>query len=240
MSLTHDAVPLPGVPVFFPVRLADALSSSPEDPNSIFNAGAFSEDAAGWDVEIQGPLVDGMPEACWFRYVLGAGGVAPFDAWRGDGTQWLLWRFTEVSVGDDNWWCQCGIMDGDAIPAGSPQVCGGGFEYPTPIQLRNLVSNLTVGVGIALGAPPLLAGFALTMPAGPDDGTGTTGHAIAWGKAGTPLYFSNELGVQATNVGTKRAVVGFGTRRDTSGGAVSGKMGVEAAVIEWLGAGLLP
>ncbi len=216
---------------FVQLRLADAISGTPEDPNSVFNS--VTEDADGWDVEIQGASVDALPEGCWYRFTMPA-------AWRGDGTQALQFRFTEATAGETNWWCQAGIMDKTGLAASSPSGPGGGVRYPTTSLVSAAVSNGADGQAVSLGATPLVGGFSISIPYGTDGSTGMAGLAGAWGKAGGGTYAARSLQQSTSNSGTKVIALGFGTSTDTTGGAVSGKVKVEVALVEILPAGTLP
>lgn len=229
-SVVEVALASPDGLTFNQIRLADALSPTPEDPNSIFNS--VTEDAAGWDVEIQGISVDAMPEGCWWRFNLPA-------TWRGDGTQALLFRYTEVTAGDDNWWIMAGTMDQAGLAAGSPDAIGGGVRYQIPTNIHVVVANSSFDVFTSLGAPPLTVAYALIVPWG-TDAAGQLGNGTAWGEAGDSQYAGATAGQTIMPAGTKQMVLAFGTSEDTTLGAVSAKVKAEVAVIELLPSGSLP
>lgn len=216
---------------FTQLRLADALSGTPEDPNSIFNS--VTEDAAGWDVEIQGPRLNGMANGCWFRLPLPA-------SWRGDGTQIMVFRFTEVTAGTGAWWCQAGMHDQDALAANTPNGIGGGVRFDTAGTRRVMASGTSATSTITVGSAALDAAHVVVMPAGPDDSGGDVGGSLASANAGGTFYHIRANTQDAQNSGVKRVVVAFGTDEDTSSGAVSGKVKIELAVVDFLPAGSLP
>lgn len=222
-----------GAPVFTQLRLSDALSGTPEDPNSVFNS--VTEDAAGWAVEIQGSGFDGIGEGCWFRFNMPA-------TWRGDGTQALKVRFSEVTNNGGDWWAAAGIMDKGGIAASSPCGIAVGLRLNPGLNRLSLAMETNAGGATFVGGTAIITGSGLCVPGGPDDATGTTGTCTVSANAGDAFWRAGcWVDAPATiNVGVKVMVLGFATATDSSGGAITGKAKFEVAVIELDAAGVFP
>ncbi len=234
MRLRGPFAAVGAAPVFTPMRLADALSGSPEDPNGIFNS--VVEDAAGFAVEIQGAVVLGMAQCAWFRFAMPA-------SWRGDGTQAIKYRFSEVSSGGSRWFAVGGVLDKSGLTLSSPVGLGVGFRVDAVgVGDRRVYScNSTTAAANVVGTVVGVTGNGLIIPGGPDDTNGSAGMATALARSGEAQWESNSMAAAVVaNTGTKVLTLGFGTNLDTSGGAVTGKAKFEFAVIELDAAGIFP
>lgn len=230
MRFTRPPTTAAGV-TFTQLRLADALSASPEDPNNVFNS--VTEDADGWAVEIQGPAVDGLAEGTWFIFDMP-------DGWRGDGSQALKFRFSEVTNNGGWWWSVAGILDDSALTASAPVGVGVGFRLDTGGTRRALAMTAAGNFAVVVGTAAMV-GNGTVIPAGPDDATGSAGAAIVVANGGAAVWATTATAqALAANSGAKKMVLGFGTIVDSSGGAITGKAKFEVAVIELDAAGVFP
>ena len=224
------------------LRLSDALSSSPEDPNGIFNAGGFIEDAAGWEVEIEtGAPVDGTREGAWFRFPMPTG-------WRGDGTQCIVATLTPVTVpaASSEWWIALGWADNDALAANTPNMISAGWRAAFALSTAGLpcimheTSSSVPSPPAGWGGTPLALQTRL-LPYG-DDADGVLGTSTSMGRSSASAAYIGRAGFNEVSPGVppRRLVLGFGVNAINTGSPTTGKFKVEIGVRDLEVAGSLP